>query len=410
MERTAKGPKTNQEFIDLSDRCGARNYAPLPVVIAKAKGCWCEDVEGKKYLDMLSSYSALNQGHRHPKVLATLRAQAARLTLTSRAFHNDRMAPFLQQLCELTGMEKVLPMNTGAEGVETAIKMARRWGYWKKGIPDGKAEIVVAENNFHGRTTGVISFSTEEHYRRGFGPFLPGFVVVPFGDAGAVERAVNENTCAVLLEPIQGEGGIIIPPEGYLTKVREICKSRGVLFILDEIQTGLGRTGKLFAWQHEPASKPDSIILGKALGGGILPISAVAASAEAMGVFDPGSHGSTFGGNPLACAVACTALDVIVDEKLADNAAKMGERFMEALRALKSPLVREVRGRGLLIGVELVKDAGGAHKYCELLLQEGLLCKETREDVIRFAPPLVVKWKDIQWALKRIAKVLQAKG
>jgi len=408
MKKAETTPKTNREHIRLVEQYGASNYAPLPVVLTQAKGCWCTDVEGKKYLDMLSSYSALNQGHRHPRVLRTLREQAGKITLTSRAFHNDAMGPFLKQLCKLTGMQKALPMNTGAEGVETAIKMARRWGYRTKSIPDGKAEIVVAENNFHGRTTGVISFSTEEHYRRGFGPFLPGFVIVPFGDAAALERAVNPNTCAVLLEPIQGEGGIIIPPQGYLTRVREICTRARVLFILDEIQTGLGRTGKMFAWQHEPASKPDAIVLGKALGGGIMPISAVAASAEALGVFDPGSHGSTFGGNPLACAIASTALDVIVEEKLADNAAKIGARFIGALRSLRSPLVREVRGRGLLIGVELVHGAGGAHKYCELLLEEGLLCKETREDVIRFAPPLVVKWKDIEWALPRIARVLQA--
>ncbi|MCU0722908.1 MAG: ornithine--oxo-acid transaminase [Planctomycetes bacterium] len=408
MKKAEKTPKTNREHIEMVERYGAHNYHPLPVVLTEGRGCWCKDVEGKRYLDMLSSYSALNQGHRHPRVLKTMREQSGRITLTSRAFHNDLMGPFLKKLCDLCGMEKALPMNTGAEGVETAIKMARRWGYWKKHIPEGKAEIVVAENNFHGRTTGVVSFSTEEHYRRGFGPFLPGFVIVPFGDAAAVERAVNPNTCAVLLEPIQGEGGIIIPPDGYLTKVREICTARNALFILDEIQTGLGRTGKLFAWQHEPKAKPDAIVLGKALGGGVMPVSAVVSSEEILGVFDPGSHGSTFGGNPLACAVASTALDVIVEEKLADNAAEIGKRFVQGLKDLKSPLVREVRGRGLLIGVELTKEAGGAHRYCELLLAEGLLCKETREDVIRFAPPLVVKWKDVEWALKRVGKVLQA--
>jgi len=396
-----------REHIELANRFGARNYEPLPVVLAKGEGCWVEDVEGGKYLDMLASYSALNQGHLHPRIMQTLRDQAGRLTLTSRAFHNECMGPFLKKLCEITGMEKALPMNTGAEAVETAVKMARRWGYGAKSIEEDRAEIVVASNNFHGRTTTVVSFSTEEHYRRGFGPFTPGFRVVDFGEADALDRAVNENTCAVLIEPIQGEGGILIPPEGYLTTARRICSERNVLFILDEIQTGLGRTGRMFAWQYEDGARPDALILGKALGGGVLPISAVASSREAMDVFDPGSHGSTFGGNPLACAVASTALDVIVDEDLPGRASDVGGRFRDALASIRNDRVAEVRGRGLLIGVELVPEAGGARRFCEALMDEGILCKETHENVIRFAPPLVVEWKDIEWALPRIEKVLR---
>ncbi|MHC5036997.1 MAG: ornithine--oxo-acid transaminase [Planctomycetota bacterium] len=397
---------TTREAIERCTRFGAANYAPLPVVLSHGDGCWCTDIEGRRYLDMLASYSALNQGHRHPRIMKALEDQAARLTLTSRAFHNDAMGPFLEQLCTLTGMEKALPMNTGAEGVETAIKMARRWGYEGKGIPDDRASIIVAANNFHGRTTTIVSFSTEEAYRRGFGPFTPGFTVVPFGDAEAVANAVDGTTCAVMVEPIQGEGGILIPPPGTLTAIREICSREKVLFILDEIQTGLGRTGKLFAWQHEPEARPDAMILGKALGGGVLPISAVVASAEAMEVFDPGSHGSTFGGNPLACAVAQAALDVIVEEDLSARSADLGARFMEALGRIDSPLVAEVRGRGLLIGVELIPEAGGARRFCEALLQEGLLCKETHDNVIRFAPPLTIEWGEIEWALERVEKVL----
>jgi ornithine--oxo-acid transaminase len=364
-------------------------------------------VDGKRYLDMLASYSALNQGHRHEKIIASLVEQAGKLTLTSRAFHNDQMGAFLEKVCALTGMEKVLPMNTGAEAVETALKMARRWGYEFKKIPADKAKIVVAANNFHGRTVTVVSFSTEEHYRDGFGPFTPGFTVVPFGDAAAMEEAVDAETCAVMIEPIQGEGGILIPPEGYLTKVREICTREKVLFILDEIQTGLARTGKLFAWQYEEGARPDALILGKALGGGVVPISAVAASAEALSVFDPGSHGSTFGGNPLACAVALTALEVLEEEGLAARSFELGERFMEALRGIDSGHVKEVRGRGLLIGVELYDEAGGARRFCEALLAEGILCKETHDNVIRFAPPLTIAWEDFEWCLPRVTKVLQ---
>ncbi|MHC4781414.1 MAG: ornithine--oxo-acid transaminase, partial [Planctomycetota bacterium] len=333
--------EATRECIELSEQVGARNYAPLPVVLTTGEGCWCTDVEGKKYLDMLSSYSALNQGHRHPKILKAMADQAGRLTLTSRAYHNDQMGPFLAKLCKIAGFTKALPMNTGAEAVETAVKMARRWGYAKKGIAPNEAKIVVAANNFHGRTTTIISFSTEEHYREGFGPYTPGFTTVDFGDVDGLAKAVDGNTCAVLLEPIQGEGGIVVPPEGTLTQIRKICNDTNTLFILDEIQTGLGRTGKMFAWQHEPGAKPDAIILGKALGGGVLPISAVLASEEAMDVFDPGSHGSTFGGNPLACAVGAAALDVLLDEDLPGRAAEIGDRFMDHLRRIESPHVTE---------------------------------------------------------------------
>ncbi len=396
-----------KEAIETCERFGASNYAPLPVVLARGEGCWCEDVEGRKFLDMLASYSALNQGHRHPRILEAMTRQAGRLTLTSRAFHNDAMGPFLEKLCALCGMERALPMNTGAEAVETAVKMARRWGYRTKGIAPDRAKIVVGGNNFHGRTTTIISFSTEQAYRKDFGPFTPGFTPVPFGDADAVDDAVDDDTCAVLLEPIQGEGGIVMPEDGFLTRVRDICSRKNVLFLLDEIQTGLGRTGRLFAWEHEPGARPDALILGKALGGGILPVSAVVSSREALGVFEPGSHGSTFGGNPLACAVASEALDVIVDEDLPGRAAEIGGRFLEALRGIASDLVRDVRGRGLLIGVELVPEAGGARRFCQALLERGLLCKETHENVIRFAPPLTIAWKDVEWALERIEAVLK---
>ncbi|MHC4598219.1 MAG: ornithine--oxo-acid transaminase [Planctomycetota bacterium] len=396
-----------RECIEASERVGARNYAPLPVVLTHGEGSWCTDVEGKRYLDMLSSYSALNQGHRHPRILTALEEQARLLTLTSRAYHNDKMGPFLAKVCELTGQEKALPMNTGAEAVETAIKMARRWGYRHKAIPSNEAKIVVAANNFHGRTTTIISFSTEEHYREGYGPFTPGFTAVPFGDADAVADAIDDRTCAVLIEPLQGEGGIVVPPPGTLTAIAETCRREKVLFILDEIQTGLGRTGKLFAWEHEPGAKPDAIILGKALGGGVLPVSAVAASAEAMDVFDPGSHGSTFGGNPLACAVGLASLEVIIEEDLPGRAADLGARFAEALKRIDSPHVAEVRGRGLLVGVETVPEAGGARRFCLALLEEGILCNETHERVIRFAPPLTVSWEDLEWALERIEKVLK---
>ncbi len=393
-------------FLKLSDKYSASNYHPLPVVIERGEGCWVYDVEGRKYLDMLSSYSALNQGHCHPKIVAALQDQASRLTLTSRAFHNNLFGAFMQKASSVTGMEKVLPMNTGAEAVETAIKMARRWGYEKKGVPEGMAKIIVCANNFHGRTTTIVGFSTEPLYRRGFGPFTPGFEIIPFGDAAALASAVDRNTVAFLVEPIQGEGGIIIPPRGFLSKAAEICRKNNVLLVLDEIQTGLGRTGKMFAYQHEKGVKPDAIILGKALGGGVYPVSAVAARAEVMGVFDPGSHGSTFGGNPLACRAAIAALEVIEEEDLPGKSRESGDYFIGKLREIKSKHVTDVRGLGLFVGVEVKKETGGARPFCEKLMAEGLLCKETHDLVIRFAPPLVIKREEIDWALERIRKVL----
>lgn len=395
----------SKEMIELTDQYGAHNYKPLPVVISKAEGIWVEDPEGKRYLDMLSAYSAVNQGHRHPRIVAALKAQADHVTLVSRAFHNDQLGPFMKELCELTGMDMVLPMNTGAEAVETAVKTARKWGYTKKRVEPDKAEIIVCADNFHGRTTTIVGFSSEAQYKDGFGPFTPGFVMIPYGDAAALEQAVNKNTVGFLCEPIQGEAGVKVPPEGYLKQAREICSKNNVLLMWDEIQTGFCRTGKMFCYQHEGA-KPDVLILGKALGGGIFPISVVTASKEILGVFQPGDHGSTFGGNPLACAVAREALRVLVDEKLAFKSAELGTYFMDELRKIKNPMVKEVRGKGLLIGLELKPEAGGARKYCETLKDEGLLCKETHENVIRFAPPLVIQKKDIDWALERVRKVL----
>ena len=390
-----------EEYIDLAFKYSARNYYPLPVVLTCGEGVYLYDVEGKKYLDMLSSYSALNQGHRHPQIIKALKEQAERLTLTSRAFHNDQFGPFCKLLCEITKKDKVLLMNTGAEAVETAIKAARKWGYLKKKVKENSAEIIVCENNFHGRTTTIISFSTEEQYRFGFGPFTPGFKIIPYDDLTSLEKAINENTVGFLVEPIQGEGGVIVPQEGYLKKAREICKKNNVLFILDEIQTGLGRTGKLFAYQYEDA-EPDILILGKALGGGVYPISAICANDDIMEVFTPGDHGSTFGGNPLACAVGQAALKVIIEENLAENAFLMGEYFLKGLRELKSPVIKEVRGKGLLIGVELKEKA---RPYCEKLMEKGILAKDTREDVIRFAPPLIIQKEEIDWALARIREV-----
>lgn len=390
-----------EEYIDLAFKYSARNYYPLPVVLTCGEGVYLYDVEGKKYLDMLSSYSALNQGHRHPQIIKALKEQAERLTLTSRAFHNDQFGPFCKLLCEITKKDKVLLMNTGAEAVETAIKAARKWGYLKKKVKENSAEIIVCENNFHGRTTTIISFSTEEQYRFGFGPFTPGFKIIPYDDLTSLEKAINENTVGFLVEPIQGEGGVIVPQEGYLKKAKEICKKNNVLFILDEIQTGLGRTGKLFAYQYEDA-EPDILILGKALGGGVYPISAICANDDIMEVFTPGDHGSTFGGNPLACAVGQAALKVIIEENLAENAFLMGEYFLKGLRELKSPVIKEVRGKGLLIGVELKEKA---RPYCEKLMEKGILAKDTREDVIRFAPPLIIQKEEIDWALARIREV-----
>ena len=396
--------KTN-EYIDLEDRFGAHNYKPLDVVLDHGEGCWVYDVEGNRYLDCLSAYSALNQGHVHPKILATLVEQSQKLTLTSRAFRNDQLPLFYKELSELTGYEMSIAMNSGAEAVETALKLARKWAYEVKGVERHKAEIIVAGGNFHGRTITIISFSTEEFYRDDFGPFTPGFVIVKFGDADAIEKAINENTAAVMLEPIQGEGGVIIPPDGYLKRVSEICKKNNVLFIADEIQTGLGRTGKLFACDHEGV-KPDMIVVGKALSGGFYPVSAVLSSAEIMGLFRPGEHGSTFGGNPLGAAVARTALKVLTEEGLIENAARMGEYFSDQLAEMPQLNIKEIRARGLLIGVELKTSSGPARPYCEALQDQGILAKETHESTIRFAPPLIIDQPTIDWAMTRIRDVL----
>jgi ornithine--oxo-acid transaminase len=392
-----------QEFIQLEEQYGAHNYHPLDVVIDRAQGCWVYDVEGKKYLDCLAAYSAVNQGHCHPKILSALVDQAHKVTLTSRAFRNDQLPLLLEQLHELTGFEMTLPMNSGAEAVETAVKAARKWGHKVKGIPDGKAEIIVCANNFHGRTVTIVGFSTDEQYRDGFGPFTPGFKIVPYGDAAALRGAITPNTCAFLVEPIQGEAGIVIPPTGFLKEAAAICQQNRVLLIADEIQSGLGRTGKLFAYMHE-GIRPDVIIVGKALSGGFYPVSAVLASKEVLGVFHPGDHGSTFGGNPLACAVARAALRVLIDEKLPERSAELGGYFLEKLRTLRSPDLKEVRGRGLWIGIELHSPA---RPYCEALKEEGLLCKETHDRVIRIAPPLVITREEIDWAFERIKKVIE---
>ncbi len=392
-----------QEFIQLEEQYGAHNYHPLDVVIDRAQGCWVYDVEGKKYLDCLAAYSAVNQGHCHPKILNALVDQAHKVTLTSRAFRNDQLPLLLEQLHELTGFEMTLPMNSGAEAVETAIKAARKWGHKVKGIPDGKAEIIVCANNFHGRTVTIVGFSTDEQYRDGFGPFTPGFKIVPYGDAAALRGAMTPNTCAFLVESIQGEAGIVIPPAGFLKEAEAICRQNRVLLIADEIQSGLGRTGKLFAYMHE-GIRPDAIIVGKALSGGFYPVSAVLASKEILGVFHPGDHGSTFGGNPLACAVARAALRVLIEERLPERSAELGGYFLEKLRTLRSPDLKEVRGRGLWIGIELHSPA---RPYCEALKEEGLLCKETHDRVIRIAPPLVITREEIDWAFERIKKVIE---
>jgi ornithine--oxo-acid transaminase len=393
------------DLISLAETFGAHNYHPLPVVLDRGAGVWVWDVDGKKYLDCLSAYSALNQGHCHPRLVAAVRRQAEKLTLTSRAFHNSELGPFLKELVELCGMEMALPMNSGAEAVETAIKTARKWGYTKKGVAPDAAEIIVFENNFHGRTTTIVGFSSEPQYRAGFGPFTPGFKLVPFGDMEKVDRAMSPNTVAVLVEPIQGEAGVIVPPVGFLRKLRELCSARNVLLLADEIQTGLGRTGRLFACDHDDV-KPDMLIIGKALGGGFYPVSAVVSSKEILGVFQPGDHGSTFGGNPLACAVAREALRVIIDEKLPERAAQLGAYFRALLRELHSPLVKEVRGMGLLIGVELKPQVGPARPFCERLMHLGVLCKETHDSVIRFAPPLIIERHEIDWALTQVQQVL----
>lgn len=396
----------SKDLILIEDLYGAHNYHPLDVVISEAKGIWMYDVEGRKYLDFLSSYSAVNQGHRHPRIVKALTNQAKKLTLTSRAFRNDQWPLLAKEICEMTGYTMVLPMNSGAEAVETAVKAARKWAYQKKGVPQDRAEIIACANNFHGRTVTVISFSTEPLYRQDFGPFTPGFTVIPFGDAEALARAITPNTAAFLVEPIQAEAGILIPPDGFLKKAREICSQSNVLLIADEIQTGLGRVGKLLACEYEGV-RPDMAVIGKSLGGGCYPISAVLADREVLGVFKPGEHGSTFGGNPLACAVARESLKVIREEKLVENAAERGRYLLERLSKLRSRKIKQVRGRGLLVGIELHPEAGGARRYCEELMKEGLLCKETHEHVIRFAPPLIIRDKDINWALKRIKAVFK---
>jgi len=396
----------SSRYMDLEQKHGARNYHPLPVVLSRGEGVFVWDADGRRYMDMLSAYSAVNQGHCHPRLLAAATRQMERLTLTSRAFHNDQLGPFCRDVAQLTGMEMVLPMNTGAEAVETAIKASRRWGYRVKGISADQAEIVVCAGNFHGRTTTIVSFSTEEAYTRDFGPLTPGFKVIPYGDSAALEAAITPSTAAFLVEPIQGEAGVVVPPDGYLARVRDICTRNRVLFLADEIQTGLGRTGRMFACDHESV-RPDMYILGKALGGGILPISAVAASAEVLGVFDPGSHGSTFGGNPLACAVAMEALKVIREERLSERSDAMGARFRAGLAPLAGGNVVDlIRGRGLLNAVVLKPEAGGARKYTERLLTLGILAKETHKTIIRFAPPLTINETELDWALARIREAL----
>lgn len=393
--------KTNS-LIEQTEKYGANNYHPLPIVISKAEGVWVEDPEGNKYMDMLSAYSAVNQGHRHPKIIEALKEQADRVTLTSRAFHNDQLGPWYEMICKLTNKEMALPMNTGAEAVETAIKAARRWAYDVKGVADNQAEIIACIGNFHGRTMTAVSLSSEEEYKRGFGPMLPGIKLIPYGDLEALKNAITENTAAFLIEPIQGEAGIVIPPEGFLKQAYEACKENNVLFIADEIQAGLARSGKMFACEWEDVD-PDMYILGKALGGGVFPISCVVANKDVLGVFNPGSHGSTFGGNPMACAVSVVSINVLVEENLAERSLKLGEYFVAKLKEISNPMIKEVRGRGLFIGVELTEHA---RPYCEALKEEGLLCKETHDTVIRFAPPLVISEEDLDWAIERIKKVL----
>ncbi|HXY25077.1 MAG TPA: ornithine--oxo-acid transaminase [Candidatus Acidoferrum sp.] len=403
MEILTEEKMSTEDFIELENLYGAHNYRPLEVVIERAEGVWVYDTEGKRYLDCLAAYSALNQGHCHPRILHALVEQASKVTLTSRAFRNDQLPLLYRDLHEMTGFDMVLPMNTGAEAVETAIKTARKWGYKVKGIPEGRAEIIVCANNFHGRTVTIVGFSTEAQYREGFGPFTPGFKVVPFGDAQALSEAITPNTCAFLVEPIQGEAGIIIPPPGYLKVAHDICKKNRVLLVTDEIQSGLGRTGKLFAYMHDEI-RPNILIIGKALGAGFYPISAVLASREILGVYRPGDHGSTFGGNPLACAVARAALRVIVEENLTERSAAHGSYFLDLLRTLRGPHLKEVRGKGLWIGIEMYT---AARPYCEALKEEGLLCKETHERVIRIAPPLIIRREEIDWAFERLQKVIE---
>ncbi len=393
------------QYISQVDRWSAHNYHPLPVVLERGEGPWVWDVEGHRLLDMLSAYSAVNQGHRHPRIIAALERQAARLTLTSRAFHNDQMGLFLEQLCSVTGFDRALPMNTGAEAVETAIKAARKWGYEVRGVPAGQAEIIVCEHNFHGRTTTIVGFSSDPRARGGFGPFAPGFASVPYGDSGALEAAITPNTVGFLVEPIQGEAGVVVPPPGYLARCMEICRDHGILLINDEIQTGLGRTGRLFCGDWD-GGRGDIMIVGKALGGGVFPVSGILSGSEVMDVFRPGDHGSTFGGNPLAAAVGRAALDVIVEEDLPARSEQLGGWFRDTLRAAGSPFVEEVRGRGLMVGVVIKRESGPARPFCEALFEQGILAKETHEQVIRFSPPLVIERSDLEWAVEQIADVL----
>ncbi|MEW6251728.1 MAG: ornithine--oxo-acid transaminase [Planctomycetota bacterium] len=396
---------TGKQHIELVDHYAAHNYHPLPVVVARAEGVWVEDVDGNRYMDMLAAYSAVNFGHRHPELIAAAKEQLDRVTLTSRAFHNDQIGPLSRELAELCRMECVLPMNTGAEGVETAIKTARKWGYLKKGVPENQAKIIACTDNFHGRTTTIISFSTDPQCRQGFGPFTPGFEIIQYGDIAALRRAIDKNTVAFLVEPIQGEAGIIVPPAGYLRQVRELCTQHNVLMIADEIQSGLGRTGTTFACEHEGV-QPDIFILGKALGGGIMPISAVVSRWDIMDVFKPGDHGSTFGGNPLACALARKVVEILRSGKYQRNAQEMGHYLHEQLRAIKTDKLREIRGRGLWVGIEFKPEAGKARPYCERLMQMGMLCKDTHAQTMRLAPPLCITRGELDWALERLRQVL----
>ena len=397
----------SRDYIRIEDEYGAHNYKPLDVVLSHGEGIWVYDVDGRKYMDCLAAYSAVNQGHCHPEIMKVMAEQSRKLTLTSRAFRNDQLALFYKDLCELTRSHKVLPMNSGAEAVETVIKAVRKWGYEVKGVPADQAEIIVCENNFHGRTITIVGFSTDEGSRRGFGPFTPGFKIIPFGDADALEAAITSNTVGFLVEPIQGEAGVIIPPAGYLKKAREICNRHNIVLILDEIQTGLGRTGKLLAEEWE-GIESDLTLIGKALSGGFYPISAVLSNKEVLGVLRPGEHGSTFGGNPLACAVARKAIEVLIKEKMIENARVQGDYFLAELKKMKTARIKEVRGRGLMIGMELDPGAGGARRFCEKLLEKGMLCKDTHEHTIRFAPPLVIKREEVDWALERIQDVMAA--
>lgn len=405
MNETTTMSRT-QTFLDQADRYSAHNYKPLPVVLDRAEGCWVWDVDGKRYLDMLAAYSAVNQGHRHPDIMTAAAEQMGKLTLTSRAFHNDQMGPFLEELCAATGYDKALPMNTGAEAVETGLKMVRKWGYTKKGVPEDQAEIIVCEGNFAGRTTTIVGFSSEEQYRSGFGPFTPGFKLVPYGDAEALRAAITPNTVAFMVEPIQGEGGVVVPPDGYLAECRAICTEHNVAFMADEIQTGLGRTGRLFCCDWDGV-KPDVLLVGKALGGGVYPVSAAIANDEYMDVFHPGDHGSTFGGNPLGAAVGRASLKVILDEELSKRSDELGSWFMDQLRAIDSPHVEEVRGKGLMIGVVVSEESGGARPFCEALQDRGILAKETHHTVIRFAPPLVIEKATLEAAMPDIEAVLK---